>query len=179
MPNEQNKKFREEVVKDIPEGGRLLIVYFACEDEKYPQLREQDEPAFQKAAGNKQINIIIASKNNFIEELKSSNAVYMRGGETDRLMNELKKYPDFKNLIKGKTVAGSSAGAYILSKYYHSASKQGIYQGLEIVPVRIICHYKSEKFDYDRGDPLTMMKDYHEELPLVVLRDFEFKIFNQ
>ncbi len=102
----------------------------------------------------------------------------MRGGETEKLLFELKKHPEFKDAIKGKTIAGSSAGAYAVSRYYHSANRGGIHEGLGILPVRMICHYQSDTLKFT-DDPIALMKEYPDELPLVVLKDFEFQVFNQ
>lgn len=176
--NEQNRKFREEVVKDVPENGQLLIVYFSRPDDEYPKLASQDVPAFKEAAGGKKINIVIAGKDNFIEELKSSQAIFMRGGRTELLADELKKHPELKDLIKGKTIAGSSAGAYVLSRYYHSASRGGIHEGLGILPLRMICHYQSDTFKFN-DDPVSLMEKYPKDLPLIILKDFEYTVINQ
>jgi peptidase E len=174
-PNELNRKFMAEVVKDIPDGGQLLIVYFSRNDEEYPKLIEQDKEPFEAAATGKEIKVVVADKGKFVQQLKSSDAIYMRGGETELLMQELEKHPDFGSLVQGKTVAGSSAGAYVLAKYYHSASRGGIHKGLGLVPVRVICHYQSDGFDTP-DDPMAVMKDNPEDLRLIVLKDFEYEV---
>ena len=99
------------------------------------------------------------------------------GGETEKLIETLRRFPDFTEVIKGKTVGGSSAGAYILSKYYHSASSDSAHEGFGLVPVRVICHYESDKFE-TRGNPMEQMKKYSADLELVVLRDCEWRVFS-
>ena len=93
----------------------------------------------------------------------------MRGGKTSKLLHTLEKYPEFKGMLKNKTVAGESAGAYVLSSCFYSKSEGGVFKGLELVPVRTICHFigvNEEKLD-----------KYLPQLEKLLLSDHQYKIF--
>ena len=97
-------------------------------------------------------------------------------GETSMLLSVLKNYSEFLDLAKGKVLAGSSAGANIFSKFYFSNSKDAVFEGLGVLPIRLVCHYGSNKFPI-KNDPLELMKGYSENLELVTLKDYEWRVF--
>ena len=58
----------------------------------------------------------------------------------------------------------------MLSAYFYSKTAGGLFSGLGLVPVKIICHYigvNKEKLD---GAP--------SNLETLLLKDYEYKIFN-
>ena len=121
--NELNRTFYQELVKDVKDGGNVLLVYFARKDEVAPDLFKEDKERILKYTKRDDLNLVVATQDNFTKQVKSADAIYIRGGQTEKLLSVLEKYPTFKDYIKVKTVAGSSAGAYALSTYNHSASR--------------------------------------------------------
>lgn len=176
--NELNRSFYREFVKDISESGNILLVYFAGNDEDIGGKTEVDQKMILEAAPAKRLHIEIANAEDFIEQVKRADAIYFRGGSTEKLMSALQRYPDFKHLLKNKTVAGSSAGAYMLSTYNYSNKRKRMREGLGLVPARVNCHFES-KTDEGGGDPIGAFKGFHEELPLIILRDYEWKVIPQ
>jgi peptidase E len=169
-PNDLNKKFYAEVIKDLSEGSQILLVYFSKNEDEYNKLFAQDTEKIANSAGEKKFKTILASKENFQNKVNQSDVIYLRGGNTIKLLDALKQYPNFVNGIKDKTVAGSSAGAYVLSKYFFSPSEGGVFEGLGAVPVRINCHYGgSEKV-------VEELDKYPKNLDLVLLKDSETKV---
>ncbi|MFH1826990.1 MAG: Type 1 glutamine amidotransferase-like domain-containing protein [bacterium] len=75
------------------------------------------------------------------KQIRSSELIYILGGENKSLKNVLKKVKDLKELFKGKVIVGSSAGAYVLSTYYYSDEDKGIFSGFGILPIKVIGHY--------------------------------------
>ncbi len=63
----------------------------------------------------------------------------------------------------------------MFSTYYHSASEGGIYKGLGILPIRIVCHYLSPKFNVTK-EAINRIEKYPKNLELVVLKDYQYKI---
>lgn len=112
----------------------------------------------------------MAKADNFLNELEWADVVYLCGssGGTPRLLNVLNKFDGLISLFRGKTVAGESAGANCLASFCFSKSG-GILQTLGCVPVRIIPHYETgmEK----------MLNNFHEELELLLLPNYKFKVF--
>lgn len=174
--NELNRGFYEELSKDVSNGGTILLIYFSRKDAEVHICFEQDKKKILEQAGDKKLNMELANQKDFLNQVRSADAVYMRGGDTDKLLARLKNFPDFDKAIKGKVVSGSSAGAQVLAKYYYSSSKGGVHEGLGILPVKVVCHYQSKEFE-DRGDPIEQLKEYPEDLELVVLKDCEWKTF--
>ncbi len=174
--NELNAGFYKEFSKYVPNGANILLIYFARDNNEIPELFEQDKSNILEQAENKKFTFILASPDAFMEQVKEADVLYMRGGDTDKLLTVLKQYPDFEKMIRGKVVIGSSAGAYVLAKYYYSGSKGGVYEGLGLLPVRVTCHYESEimKREADKKG-VDILGKYPGNLELIVLKDYEWK----
>ncbi|MEO6508631.1 MAG: hypothetical protein ABIO02_01640, partial [Patescibacteria group bacterium] len=87
------------------------------------------------------------------------------------LYNTLSKIPDFKELIENKVVVGSSAGAYVLSKYFYSNGLKQIYNGMGILPIKVIAHYSREL-----EGVYNEIEEYKEELPVYTLPETEYTV---
>jgi len=96
--------------------------------------------------------------------------IYIRGGNVFKLLEVLKSYPKFLEVVEEKVIVGSSAGAYVLSKYFYSQEGRGIFDGLGILPIAITCHYKGNQ------EVLELLKEKAEDLEIVLLNDFEHKV---
>lgn len=176
--NELNNTFYQELVKDIPDNGTLLLVYFASthSDEENQQLYE-DHTKKIRSLTNKNIKFELATEKDFVDQVRHADVIHMRGGHTPKLLSILRNYPELPSLFATKTVGGSSAGAYALAKYGPGHSEKGIREGLGLVPTRLICHYESKELppDLESCNELTTMA---LELELVKLRDFEWRVFS-
>jgi peptidase E len=175
--NNDNTTFFAEVVKEIPKDGTLLLVYFAARNDDYTERIAFDSRKYRNATDT-DFNIEVATRENFIHQVKDADCIYLRGGSTEKLINTLKEYPEFRSALKNKskTVAGSSAGAYALSTYFSSHYKNSASDGLGIVPVRVITHFESEKMPPKAGAVETL-KNTAAELPLIILKEAEWEIF--
>jgi len=159
----------------------------AIDKEKHQELYEDDKlnffqiesevykPRFQEREQwiDNDVNFILAKEENFIDELKKADTVYMRGGDTFKLLDFLRKFPEFKDLIKDKVVAGSSAGAYVLAKYFYENDVDVIGEGIGILPIKIIAHYDEAK----HKEIIKKLEKTGEDMELVLLREFESKVF--
>ncbi len=165
----EHDAFFREIIKNLPKQARVLCVYFAVPDELVQEKHKVYVEYFKRNnLDDKKIELKVASKENFIEEIKWADAVYFRGGQTVLLLEQIKKYPDFKKeLLKKRLVAGSSAGVYFLSNYAYSAHRDVIYKGLGILDIKSNCHYEEDK-DLSKLDKLPGK--------LVVLKEGEFVI---
>lgn len=171
--NEKHDKFFKELVKDLPNKAKVLLVYFAIPDEEVDKKHGVYKDYFKRNNKDKEIELKIATYENFIAEIQWSDAVYFRGGDTFRLLGVVGQYPSFKKeLRKKKIVGGSSAGVYFLSKYAFSRSRKIIYKGLGILPIKTNCHYTEEKKDVKK-----ILRDYPGKL--ILLEEGEFKVLNR
>ena len=176
--NELNNTFYQQLLKDIPENGTLLLVHFASTHtpEEVKEVHQLQTKRMQELT-NKQINVEFATEENFLEQVRSAHAIHMRGGHTPKLLSTLSKYPELLSLFSTKTVSGSSAGAYALAAYGVGHSEEGIREGLGLVPVRLICHYESEELP-PNPESCVMLENMDSTLELLKLRDFEWRVFN-
>jgi len=170
--DESHDAFFKEIINSLPKnGGKILCVYFAVPDELVKEKHKVYEEYFKRNnLFGKDIELKIASKENFMEELRWADAVYFRGGDTEMLLEQIKKYSEFKKeLLKKDVVAGSSAGVYFLSEWAFSSSRDYIYEGLGILPIKSNCHYKKRK-DLSRLDDLSG--------ELLTLEEGEYRVIN-
>ncbi|MBU0706914.1 Type 1 glutamine amidotransferase-like domain-containing protein [Patescibacteria group bacterium] len=144
---EDNKEFFIEIVKDIMDPVNVLIVCYAKDKKIWEEAFESVKESFKKALPQKHLNFVLAGHNTegFKEQLKEVNAVYILGGNTHILQEYLEKVPDLVNLLKNKTIAGSSAGALVFSSYYYENDDDTYNKGLGILPYKTFCHYTEEK----------------------------------
>jgi len=174
--NELNHAFYKECVHDITNGANVLIVPFARQEGYTLESFTEQVDLFKAQAQNKNLNFILATEEKFPSQIKESNVIYLGGGSTRKLLSTLQKYPNIKTLMGGKTIAGSSAGAYVLVTFGASHSEEVVREGLGLVPIRLICHYESLD-EPPNALSVSMLKNTAPDLELLFLRDFEWKVF--
>ncbi len=162
-----NDQFFKSIVANLPAGGKVLLVCFARPESEYQMLYARDKQSFERVAGKKKVEVILATRENFAQEIKKSDAIYLLGGDTLQLLETLKQYPEFGEVTQNKVVAGSSAGAYILSTNYYSNSLSGVFPGLGILPINVVCHFDGNQRAIDE------LKRKSPRLRMVVLKDCE------
>lgn len=168
---ENNRKYFFEMIKDVPKDAAVLCVYFASDKELWLKKFEQDKTNFSSALPESNFSFILADDkiSILVEQIKKADVVYFRGGKTDMLAEVLVKVNNLGELLKGKVVSGSSAGVYVLSKYYYSHNKGGIFSGLGVLPIKTICHY-----DVGKKDKLEELKKHGEELEVYTIPEEKF-----
>lgn len=177
--NELNRTFYEEIARDVPDQGTILLCYFASKDDDNSGRFKEDSDRIKQQSHSKQFTFIEAKEDNFIDQLKLSDALYLRGGSTPKLLTALTKYADLKEQLEGKTVAGSSAGAYVIGKYsaFHDDESGGkVREGLGLLPIRVVCHNESKDLP-PNPEALELLMNTEPELEMVLLSDFEWKVF--
>ncbi|MEK7514438.1 MAG: Type 1 glutamine amidotransferase-like domain-containing protein [Patescibacteria group bacterium] len=142
--NEDNSDFYKEILKDAPENSKVLLIPFAKDADRIPLATKKVSSEFIKNKWQKEITIEIATESDFINQIKLADVLYFHGGVSLKLLETLKKYPELKNLITGKIIAGESAGANVWCKYFYSPRAGQVFEGLGILPIKIIPHYKKE-----------------------------------
>ena len=81
-----------------------------------------------------------------------------------------------KPLLNGKTIAGSSAGAYAIATLSASHHEETAREGLSLAPIRVICHYQSDRLP-PKAESVTALKATVQNLELITLKDYEWKVF--
>jgi peptidase E len=172
--NEDNESFFREMTSGLEGNITILLVYFAKDGSKVEQLAIEDKVRFTKNSENKNLEFLVANLDEVATQLNQANVVYIRGGDTALLLSKLNKIPNFANLIEGKIIGGSSAGAYALGKYFWENDTGELGEGLGILNIKVYCHYKPED-----GDIVKQLLNNKEKLPLLVLPSYKWQIFYQ
>jgi peptidase E len=169
--NGDNDKFFQEILNLEKKELKILCVLFAKEEKEYNDKKDKLMNLFEvNNKRHKILNFEIASKKELINQIKSSDIIYLYGGETMQLLTALRVYSGFKDSIRGKVVAGESAGAYVLSSCFYSKTSGGVFKGLGYVPVKTICHYT--------GENKEKLEDCPNNLEYLLLERYKYKIFN-
>lgn len=166
---ENNSEFYTEILKDAPEEAKILLVCFAKDDERVPIATERVKIEFSKSEWQKKITFDVASEELFTEQVESADVVYFHGGTTLKLLEALKKFPNLKDSLSGKIVAGESAGANVFGKFFYSSSADKADKGLGFLPLKIIPHYSEQYKD--------KLDNVGQELELLSLPEYEYKTF--
>lgn len=168
--NSENDAFFKEILKNAPDSPKILLVYFAKEEDRIPINKAEDIAQFSKNKGGKNPSYEIADKESFTKQLEKVDVVYLHGGATSKLLNTLKKFINLKELFEGKTIAGESAGAYALSSCFYSKKERGVFEGLGFVSVKTICHYIENDDD-------KLIEGCPDGLERLLLADYEYNVF--
>jgi len=175
--NPKNIKFFSEILSEVSSPATILMIYFAREQDKRQDLFNAHKELFKKSNPNHKISFLYASDDldEFREQVKQSQIMFVEGGSSLRLLEHLKQLPDIKELIQSMDVyVGSSAGASILSKYAFPSTADEVQERLGILPIKIINHY-----DESKKDRLEELKNIHPEFETYALSECEYIVMEQ
>ena len=175
--NDLNRTFFGEITRDVPDGGTVLLVYFASEQNDDHEKEKEDEAKLKEQSRGKNLKFLVAIQEDFLRQLAQADAVYIRGGSTEKLLDTLRTYHDLKSSVEGKTIAGSSAGAYAIARFGAAHRSEDVREGLGLLPLRVVCHYESADYPPNPRS-LEKLKGTATELDLLLLRDYEWKVIN-
>ncbi|MDP3985995.1 MAG: Type 1 glutamine amidotransferase-like domain-containing protein [Candidatus Veblenbacteria bacterium] len=148
LPNEHNKAFYQEWVKDFQPGiiPTILLSYFAREKAEWPKLEQEDRERFARYTNNRQVSFMVADSNldTLREQIKVADVIYVRGGSVDKVIQAFTPLKDeLSALLNGKVYAGSSAGVMALARYALSPEEDWC-KGLGLLPVNVVVHWSEE-----------------------------------
>jgi peptidase E len=174
--NPKNTSFFEKLTTDLSDGDTILHIGFARREEADRQATYERDKAFILAHTDKNIEVINATYDTLIDGCRSSKAIFVTGGETDKLVKDIQKYSDFVNAISNKIIAGSSAGACLFSTYYYFNASKGVLKGLGVLPISLMVHYGNEEYNAT-DESLELLRKHSPETKLVTLNECEWKVF--
>jgi hypothetical protein len=174
--NENNKKFYQEVLKDLLENPKILICLFSIEESRWEEEYKWNQKNFMNNLKRADLEFQLANKNDFIEQLRWADAVHFRGGSTLMLLDVLAKFPEFKNNLAKKTISGSSAGALFLTDIFYENDIEEIQQGLGIIPINLITHYQSSQYPPISDELFAKLKNKNNR-ELVLTKETEYKVY--
>lgn len=166
---EDNSDFYKEILKDVPHITKILIVPFAKDPERIVVTTNRVMSEFIVNARRVRFDFEIATEGSFLDQVQSADIVYFQGGKTVRLLDVLKKFPDLKEALSGKIIAGESAGANVLTSAFYSPSADSSLEGLGFLSIKLIPHY-CEKY-------AGKLDDLKPELETVLLHEYDYKVY--
>lgn len=169
----------KEMLKDFQADKtvKVLDCTWAEPRDLWEEKFQKDKIPFLKFLKNFEFELAEPSK--FVEQVKSSDVIFLRGGDsTELLINSLNKIGNLAEGLSGKTVAGTSAGGDVLSKYFYNLDNPKLDEGLGLLDIKFIPHWRSDynasNIDWDQA--LKELKNYKEDLPVYVLKEGEFVV---
>lgn len=146
------KYFFEEIVKDLGDKPRLLLCFFAQSEELWEEKYQEWTSRILKTLDSINPSFEMASEDKYEQQAASADALFVYGGDCDLLLGKAKNTKGFiESLSKIKVVAGSSAGAILLSKFHWCCDDRESGEGIGMVPINCMVHYRSTS--YSDGDP--------------------------
>jgi len=173
-----SKAFCEELVKGINNRPvKILDCMFARSRDSWEEKMKEDNILFSKFIKDFELELALPEK--FTEQVKKSDVIFLRGGHTQVLFEFLNKDKSWIQELDGKVLAGTSAGAEVIAKYYYVLSTPRTGDGFGFLPIKVIPHWRSDSdeyknFDWDKA--LKELKSYKEDLPIYALAEGEFKV---
>lgn len=167
---QENDAFFAEILKDTPQELNILLVYFAKEPDRIPKNKAEDIEQFNKNNTNKLLHFTVATEADFAEQVAKAGVIYLHGGKTDRILKVLAQFTNLKELFSGKVIAGDSAGTNVLATAFNSIST-GPGEGFGVLPIKIICHYTSDKEHALDG--------MYPELETICLKELEYIVIEE
>ncbi len=180
---DNGKAFINELIKGFSHKPvKILVCLFAVPKEQWQEKFNGDQEYFSKFISDFELEL--ADENIFTKQVKRSDVIFLRGGHTRPLMDLLTKNIDWLQELNGKVFAGTSAGAEAISKYYFVTKTNRNGEGLGLLPIKFIPHWKSTYFDdepqnIDWDKLYSDFKNYKEDLELIVLKEGEFKVIER
>jgi peptidase E len=178
--------FFKEVIKDLGDNPRVLICFFAQPREDWERKFDDYKKNFLTAIDNQIIpEIELAFPDKFIEQVKNSDAIIIYGGDDYLIKYWLRQY-DLPNIWQDKVVATISAGSDVLANSFWTCDWRECLDGLNILPIKFIPHYKSSFGSDDPRGSIDWQKAHDElsqygdkSLPIYALEDGDFVVINK
>ncbi|MDC1205317.1 Type 1 glutamine amidotransferase-like domain-containing protein [Candidatus Pacebacteria bacterium] len=170
-----NTSFFKEFTKDLQGGDKVLFIGFARRDLDSRQEVYERDKGFILAHTDKDVIVENAELETLVEQAKEAKAIFVTGGDTTGLQNDIASKPDFLEAIKGKVYAGSSAGAMITAKYKYACSDDEVQEGLGWLPIRLMVHYGNPEFS-STEETKKVIEKYDSSLELVLLPECEWQV---
>lgn len=159
---------------------KVLDCFFARIEEYWEITMARDWAMTQVYLSKMNVELTLARPELFIKQLKACDVVYFHGGNTNRLKAVLDSIPDWQKHLAGKTIVGSSAGAEIIGTSYLDIDNANKYEkGYDLLPVKVLCHYKSSYGGLKDDDWIRIAKSlegYDTGSPILALREGEFVV---
>lgn len=171
--SESNDNFFRDIISGVGHDSiRILCVYFARPEHRWDDSYDEDQYPIRRIADELglEVETMIATYDldDFAAKVAECDVIFINGGMKGHLKKTLLEIglDNFREMTKGKTLVGISAGANILSRYYYSMAIQGIREGTGFLDIKLLTHYSE-----DEPEQLRMLKEYDGDLPIVTVAE--------
>ena len=172
---ENNETFFKEIITRTKKDKiNILCIYFARPEHRWQESFYEDRTAFEDQGGDKSLYIELASREEFLEQLKWTDVVFINGGFQGFLKDSLEEIENLPQVFENKIVVGISAGANILSKYYYSQGAEDIKEGIGLLPIKVFCHYSD-----GCTSELSKLEEYKESLPVYKIPEEKYVVIEE
>jgi peptidase E len=176
---DKGKGFAQELVRGHPEPIKILDILFARPTERWGQSFQDDLDFFVQNLPSSKIELEMAQVGSLTTQVQAADIIYLKGGDsTTRLIRGLTQDKGWVQHLDGKTVAGTSAGAYAICEYYHQLDPSSVGRGLGLLPYKILTHWQSAEYgtsdDWAKFD--QELQDFGGSEPVLRLREGEFRV---
>lgn len=166
-------------IDSLPDKAKILILPQASEEDEYEDVLERIEQCFEHKK-IESFELAYEPANMSWEELEKFDAIMIEGGNTFKLISEIRESSFFDLLKKfaqnNKIIYADSAGAILLGSDVKTAflgedgdedhQRLQDYRGLDIIePWAVHAHYESDDLDdlenllYDAGNPIIALAE--------------------
>ena len=171
-----NDDLYDEIARFVPDGGVILMCYFAREQSQWIQNFTADKKRMEPHFRGKDVNIYMAAMNHFEEAFDYADVVFFRDGSTSIIMENKDRMPNLKSLIEhagNKMIIGESAGANLLAAA--GCGVDGQHEGLGVIPQAVWVHCDNP--EHQKPGEELKKRAAEMELPVIELPEHTFVTF--
>jgi hypothetical protein len=183
---ELKKQFHQELVKGLGNTPKFLLCNFAQGREYWEvKFAGYSNSVIEDMPDGIKPTFELAMPDTFVEQCKRADVIYFHGGDDHLLQFWMKQY-DLAKLFKDKVVATNSASSDMLATHHWTCDWRSCADGLGILPIKFIPHYKSSFGDTDPRGPIDWQKSYDDlaaygdtSLPIHALKEGEYIVIEK
>ncbi|MCX6793116.1 MAG: Type 1 glutamine amidotransferase-like domain-containing protein [Candidatus Falkowbacteria bacterium] len=127
----------------------------------------------------------MALPDTFEEQVKNADVINIKGGDDHLIQYWLKQF-NLSEVFKDKVIVTNSAGSNVMVKHFWTCDWRKNMDGLGILPIKFISHYKSNYGDDDPRGVIEWEKAYKElesygdkSLPIYALEEGDFIVIEK
>lgn len=180
------KKSIEETLKGLGNNPNVLFCFFAQKREDWEAGFKEKTKGFKEMAPKGVEPIFdLAFPDRFEDQVKKSDAIVISGGDDHLVQYWLRQF-DLPRIWDEKVVSVSSASSNALAKNFWTCDWRQCMDGLGVLPIKFIPHYKSDYGIDDPRGPVDWESGYKElekygdkNLPIHALKEGEFIVIEK
>ena len=163
----------QKVVSERVQNVKLIDVYFAGDGDKAGERFKDWGGWFDQHFPG--IERVLATQDDFADQVAWANVVFMHGGRTEKLLEALPNFVEVKELLRGKVYIGSSAGANYVAENFLSQDN-GVQRGSGLLPINTAVHYDSGNWQSRSAEDADALEKNLPSVRTLRLREGEFEV---